>query len=186
MSIAGSLGYTLPFFLPNLPVTVASHTFIPVPCSLGVHSVWYDPGPIHAALLPPPTKLNGKMGKAAWLAPWDGASRLTQLLHSQGFSCGQQCLVQCHRPSLVTSCGDLSTKALQSLSASLLADNILFVIDNNNDEQEMSALDGPPHRQGKADQAVHFCKHLQVIALPLWSNLVLTIGLILTTTWRIT
>jgi len=106
--------------------------------------------------------------------------------------------VQCHRASLVTSCGNLSTKALQSLSALLLADNILFVIDDNNDKQEMPALDGLPHQQGKADQAVHFCKHLQVIALLLWSNLVPTMGLILMIgsiptmgsipmiTWRIT
>ena len=138
-------GTHTPIFSPNLPVAVTSHTFVPVPCSLGARSVWYDPGPIYTAPLPPPTKLDGKMGKAAWLAPWDGAGRLTQLLHSQGFSCGQQCLVQRHHPSLVTSCGDLLTKALQSLSAPLLADNILFVIDDNNDKQEMSALDGPPH-----------------------------------------
>jgi len=44
-----------------------------------------------------------------------------------------------------SSCGDLSTMALPSLSASLSADNVLFAIDNDNDKQEMSALDGPPH-----------------------------------------
>ena len=73
-------------------------------------------------------------------------------------------------------------KASQSSSAPLPADNILFVIDDNNDKQEMSALDGLPHRQGKADQVVYFCKHLQVIAPPLQSNLVPTMGLMLTTT----
>ena len=77
-------------------------------------------------------------------------------------------------------------KASQSSSAPLPADNILFVIDDNNDEQEMSALDGPPHRQGKADQAVHFRKHLQVIAPLLRPNLVPTMGLMLMTTWGIT
>jgi len=48
---------------------------------------------------------------------------------------------------------------------------ILFAIDDDNDEQETSALDGPPHRRGKADQAVRFHEHVQLIAPPLRSNL---------------
>jgi len=48
---------------------------------------------------------------------------------------------------------------------------ILFAIDDNNNKQETSALDGLPHQWGKADQAVRFHKHVQLIAPPLRSNL---------------
>ena len=75
------------------------------------------------------------------------------------------------QPLLVSSREDLSTKASPSSSASSSADNVLFAIDDDNDEQETSALDGPPHRRGKADQAVRFHEHVQVIAPPLRSNL---------------
>ena len=87
------------------------------------------------------------------------------------------------QPLLVSSREDLlSTRASPSPSASSSADNVLFAIDDDdhdddnygdNDEQETSALDGPPHpsRRGKADQAVRFQEHVQVIAPPLRSTL---------------
>jgi sodium-coupled neutral amino acid transporter 11 len=82
------------------------------------------------------------------------------------------------QPLLVSSREDLlSTRASPSPSASSSTDNVLFAIDDDdaddNDEQETSALDGPPHpsRRGKADQAVRFQEHVQVIAPPLRSTL---------------
>ena len=84
------------------------------------------------------------------------------------------------QPLLVSSREDLlSTRASPSPSASSSTDNVLFAIDDDddyndgNDGQETSALDGPPHpsRRGKADQAVRFQEHIQVIAPPLRSTL---------------
>jgi len=77
-------------------------------------------------------------------------------------------------PLLVSSREDPSTRASSSSSASSSADNlnVLFAIDDDNDEQETSALDdGPSHRRGKADQAVRFQEHVQVIAPSLRSTL---------------
>ena len=87
-------GTHTPIFSPNPPLAVASHTFVPVPCSFGVHSVWYDSRPIHTAPLPPPTKPDGKMSKGAWLAPWDGAADWLNFCTARDFLVGNN--AQCN------------------------------------------------------------------------------------------
>jgi solute carrier family 38 (sodium-coupled neutral amino acid transporter), member 11 len=81
------------------------------------------------------------------------------------------------QPLLVSSREDLSTRSSpsssQSPSASSSTDNVLFAIDDDNDELETSALADTPRAQRtpKADQSVRFQDQVQVIAPSLRSTL---------------